>query len=150
MDAIEGESFFGWSFADPLIYWDENFDFAPSIAESWEISEDGLTWTFHIREGVKFHNGDPLTSADCQFSVEHWQSPDSWNPWSPYLRNNKKSIETPDKYTVIYRSLKPEPNLIVPFTATRVLPKKLVEKVGEKEFFKKPIGSGPWKFGLGV
>jgi ABC-type transport system substrate-binding protein len=146
MDAIEGESFFGWSFADPLIYWDENFQFCPAIAESWEVSEDGLTWTFHIREGVKFHNGDPLTAYDVQFSVEHWQSPDSWNPWSPYLSYNFDTMYCSDDHTFVYKTVKPELPLAICFSDVVIYPKDYIEENGWDAWKEYPIGSGPWKF----
>jgi len=146
MDAIEGESFFGGAFADPLIIWDENFDFAPSIAESWEISEDGLSWTFHIRKGVKFHNGDPLTSADVYFSVNHFQSPDSWNPWSPYLSYNLNTMYCPDDYTFVYKTNKPEHPLAICFSDVVIYPKNLIETNGWDAWKEHPIASGPWKF----
>ncbi len=146
MDAIEGESFFGWAFADPLIWWDENFQFCPAIAESWTISEDGKTWTFHIRKGVKFHNGDPLTSADVQFSVEHWQSPDSWNPWSPYLSYNFDTMSCPDDYTFVYKTKDPEIPLAICFADVRIYPKNYIEENGWDAWKEHPIASGPWKF----
>jgi peptide/nickel transport system substrate-binding protein len=146
MDAIEGESFFGWSFADPLITWDENFDYCPAIAESWDISEDGRTWTFHIRQGVTFHNGDPLTAHDVQFSVEHWQSPDSWNPWSPYLSYNYDTMYCPDDYTFVYKSLEPEHPMAIAFSDVRIYPKNFIEENGWDVWKEHPIGSGPWKF----
>jgi peptide/nickel transport system substrate-binding protein len=140
MDAIEGESFFGEAYSDPLIVWDENFDFAPSIAESWTVSEDGLTWTFNIRQGVKFHNGDPLTSADVQFSVEHW------NPCSPYLSYNYDTQYCPDDHTYVYKTIKPEHPLAICFSDVRIYPKNYIETNGWDVWKKHPIASGPWKF----
>jgi peptide/nickel transport system substrate-binding protein len=145
-DFIEGESFFGWSLYDPLITWDENLDFVPGLAESWEVSEDALTWTFHIRHGVKFHNGDPVTSADVLFSMEHFQSPDSMNPWSPYSRYNFAGHNCPDEYTYVYKTVKPEHPLVMVFGSLRILPKDYIETNGWDYFKEHPIGSGPWKF----
>jgi peptide/nickel transport system substrate-binding protein len=145
-DPIFWESFWGWAMYDPLLSYDNKGNFIPSIAESWTLSPDGKTWTFKIRKGVKFHNGDPLTSADVAFSVVRFSSKESTNPWSPYLRNNFASVETPDDYTFVYHSAKPEPPLAIPFAWTRILPKKYFESVGQDEFRKHPVGSGPWKF----
>jgi ABC-type transport system substrate-binding protein len=113
---------------------------------SWDLSEDGKTWTFHIRQGLKFHNGDPLTSADVLFSVEHFQSPDSTNPWSMYLVYNFDSHYCPDDYTYVYKTVDPEPPLIMLFASTRVIPKNYIETNGIDYFREHPIGSGPWKF----
>jgi peptide/nickel transport system substrate-binding protein len=146
VDPIYFESFWGWAMYDPLIAQDPKGNYIPSIAESWKLSPDGKTWTFKIRKGIKFHNGDPLTSADVAFSVVRFGSKESTNPWSPYLRNNFESVETPDPNTFIYHSKTPEPPLIIPFAWTRILPKNYIEKNGIDNFRKHPIGSGPWKF----
>jgi len=145
-DFIEGESFFGWSLYDPLITWDENLDFVPAIAESWEVSEDALTWTLNIRDDVYFHNGDKLTSADVLFSMEHFQSEDSMNPWSPYARYNFDSHSCPDEYTYVYKTVRPEHPLVMVFASLRILPKDYIETNGWDYFKEHPIGSGPWKF----
>ena len=145
-DPIFWESFWGWAMYDPLLMFDPKGNVVGSVAESWKLSPDGKTWTFKIRKGQKFHNGDPLTSADVAFTVVRFSSKESTNPWSPYLRNNFESVETPDPYTFIYKSQKPEPPLVVPFAWTRILPKNYFEKVGQDGFRKNPIGSGPWKF----
>ena len=146
MDAIEGESFFGWAFADPLITWDENFEFIPAIAEDWTVSEDGLTWTFEIRDDVYFHNGDKLTSADVMFSIEHWQDPESWNPWSPYLSYNFDTMYCPDEYTFVYKTIKPEHPLLICFSDVRIYPKDYIETNGWDAWKEHPIASGPWEF----
>lgn len=145
-DPIFFESFWGWAMYDPLLMFDPKGNVIGSVAESWKLSPDGKTWTFKIRKGQKFHNGDPLTSADVAFTVVRFSSKESTNPWSPYLRNNFDSVETPDPYTFIYKSQKPEPPLVVPFAWTRILPKNYIEKNGVDYFRKHPIGSGPWKF----
>src|SRR3990172_1815274 len=62
----------GGAMYDPLINWTENGNIVGAAAESWTISEDGRTWTFKVRKGAKFHNGDPLTSADFAFSVNRF------------------------------------------------------------------------------
>jgi peptide/nickel transport system substrate-binding protein len=146
VDPIVGESFWGWALYDPLLTFDPQGNIVGGVAESYSLSDDGLTWTFKIRQGIKFHNGDPLTSADIAFSVEHFASEESTNPWSGYLRANFASMETPDDYTYIYKMNTPEWSLAVPFAWTRILPKNYFESVGQDEFRKNPIGSGPWKF----
>lgn len=145
-DPIFYESFWGWSMYDNLITYDVNGNYMGSVAESWSISEDGNTWTFNIRKGMKFHNGDPVTAYDVKFSVDRFASTESTNPWSPYLRNNLRSTAVTDDYTFVYRTNHPEPPLVVPFAWTRILPKNYFEEVGQDEFRRNPVGSGPWKF----
>ena len=145
-DPIVYESFWGWAMYDSLLTFDPKGNIVGSVAESYKLSPDGKTWTFKIRKGMKFHNGDPVTSADVAFSVGRFSSKESTNPWSPYLRNNFESMETPDPDTFVYHSARPEPPLAVPFAWTRILPKNYIEKNGIDHFRKNPIGSGPWKF----
>jgi peptide/nickel transport system substrate-binding protein len=145
-DPIVGESFWGWALYDPLVILNDTGDAVPVVAESWTLSPDGNTWTFKIRQGIKFHNGDPLTSADVKFSVEHYSSNTSTNPWSNYLRYNFVSASTPDANTYVYVTKTPEPSLILPFSYTRILPVNYFNKVGQDAFRKAPIGSGPYKF----
>ncbi|MCX7912396.1 MAG: ABC transporter substrate-binding protein, partial [Dehalococcoidales bacterium] len=143
------ESLWGWSFYDSLIRWDANSKFIPHVAESWSVSEDGCTWTFKIRKGIKFHNGDPLTAHDVKFSVDRFGDMSlSKNPWSYYISQAYNKVETRvlDDYTFQFVSARPEPSQQIVFAWTRILPKNYYEKVGMEEFRKKPVGSGPWKF----
>ena len=62
----------------PLVLYDVNFTkIQGELAESWDVSSDGKTYTFHLRKGVTFHDGQPLTSADVKFSIELYKNPDS-------------------------------------------------------------------------
>jgi peptide/nickel transport system substrate-binding protein len=145
-DPIYFESFWGWSMYDALVTWAPNGDYIGSVAYDWDISEDGNTWTFYIRDDITFHNGDHLTAYDVKFSVDRFASPESSNPWSPYLLANMRSTAVLDDYTFIYRTNTPEPPLIIPFAWTRIIPKDYFEEVGQDYFRAHPIGSGPWKF----
>ncbi len=145
-DPIFYESFWGWSMWDPLVTWDEDGNYIGAVAESWELSPDGTTWTFYIREGMVHHNGDPVTAHDVKFSVDRFASEESTNPWSPYLRNNLNYTEVTDDYTFKYHSNTPEPPLIIPFAWTRIINAKYFQEVGAEGFAAHPIGSGPWKF----
>ena len=53
---------------DPLVRLDENQDVIPCLAESWDVSDDDLTWTFHLAEGITWHDGEPFTSHDVKYS----------------------------------------------------------------------------------
>jgi len=134
------------SITDNVLQYDGQGNVVPALAESFEVSPDGLTWTFKIRKGVKFHNGDPLTAADVAFSIERFGSKESNNPWSPYLLRNRESVVARDDDTVIYKALKPEPHLRVSFAECYVIPKAYFEKVGQDGFRANPIGTGPYKY----
>ncbi len=131
---------------DSLLTYDQQGNVIGNIAEQYNLSDDGLTWTFNIRKGVTFHNGDPLTAADVVFSIQHFGSKESTNPWSPYILKNNESITASDDYTVVYKAQKPEWTLKVPFATTMILPKAYYEKVGQDAFRAAPVGTGPFKF----
>jgi peptide/nickel transport system substrate-binding protein len=123
----------------------------PGVAERWELSPDGLTWTFYIRPGQTFHNGDKLTAHDVKFSLERQMGPGSLASAAASMRRTIKSIEVVDDLTVKVHTASPQIGL--PAALSRavapegaIMPKAYIEKVGEEEFRKKPVGSGPWKF----
>lgn len=123
----------------------------PGVAERWELADDGLSWTFYLQKGLKWHNGDPLTAHDVKFSLERTMSKESIASRASALRRNVKSIKVIDDHTVqIFTS-----GVQVHFPASlsravfqegQLMPKKYIEEVGVEEFRKHPIGSGPWKF----
>ncbi len=121
------------------------------IATRWENSPDFKRWTFYLRKGVKFHNGDELTSEDVKFSIMRNIGKRSTTGYAGPLRTLIQDIETPapDRVVVVTK----EPTLIIPLYLSRSLstegmitPKKYIEAVGDDVFARKPIGSGPYKF----
>jgi peptide/nickel transport system substrate-binding protein len=123
----------------------------PGVAERWELAPDGLTWTFFIRPGQVFHNGDKLTAHDVKFSLERQMGPGSLASAAATLRRMIKGIEVVDDLTLKVHTASPQIGLpamlsraVAPEGA--IMPKNYIEKVGEEEFRKKPVGSGPWKF----
>ena len=146
MDPIVIVAQWGGALYDLLLVFDAQGNVVGNVAEKYDLSPDGLTWTFNIRKGIKFHNGDPLTAADVVFSIQRFGSKESTNPWSPYLLKNNESITAADDSTVIFKAQKPEWPLKIPFATTPILPKNYFEKVGQDGFRAAPIGSGPYKF----
>jgi peptide/nickel transport system substrate-binding protein len=132
------------------------FDFAkggvgPGVAERWVLSEDGLSWTFHLRPGQIFHNNDPLTAQDIKFSLERQMAPNSLAAAAAVMRRTIKSIDVVDDLTVRVNTTSPQIGLpaglsraVAPEGA--VMPKTYLERVGEEEFRRRPVGSGPWRF----
>src|SRR2546428_178271 len=118
---------------------------APSLAESWQISPDGRVYDFTLRKGVKFHNGDTLTSEDVKFSFERYKG-----AAAKTLKDRVAAVETPALLQVRFRLRSPWPDFMTFYTAASgagwIVPKKYVEKVGDDGYKKAPIGAGPYKF----
>ena len=118
---------------------------ASSLAKSWSISDDGLIYEFVLRDGAKFHNGEPVTSEDVQFSFERYRG-----AASKLLKDRVAAIETPDPQRILIKLKRPWPDFMTFYTeatsAAWVVPKKYVQSVGEEGFKKAPVGAGPYKF----
>jgi peptide/nickel transport system substrate-binding protein len=119
---------------------------APSLAESWTASADGLVYEFVLRKGTKFRNGEPVTADDVKFSFERYRGISA-----KALKERVAAIETPDPARVRFRLKQPWPDFLAfygtPATgAAWIVPRKHVEKVGEDGFKKAPIGAGPYRF----
>ena len=118
---------------------------APSLAESWTVSKDGLTYEFVLRKGAKFHNGDPVTAEDVKFSLERYRGASGKS-----LKENVAAVDTPDPGRVRIRLKQPWPDFMTFYsTATGagwIVPKKYVEKVGDEGYKKMPVGAGPYRF----
>ena len=118
---------------------------AASLAESWSAAEDGRSYDFVLRDGAKFHNGEPVTAEDVKFSFERYRG-----TAHDLLQQRVAAIETPDARHIRFQLKEPWPDFLL-FYATMtgsgwVVPKKYVEKVGEEGFKKAPMGAGPYKF----
>src|SRR6058998_2188328 len=119
---------------------------APSLAESWRESADGLTYEFKLRPGLKFHNGDPVTAEDVKFSYERYRG-----AGAKELQTRVRQVDIVDALTIRFQLKEPWPDFMTFYgtTATAagiVVPKKYLERVGDEAFRKNPIGAGPYKF----
>jgi peptide/nickel transport system substrate-binding protein len=117
----------------------------PGLAESYDISADGLEYTFKLREGLKFHNGDDLTAEDVKFSFDRLRAPDSGYSYGSQVETIEE-VEVVDPHTVKFRlSERTGPFLIyMAFPGSSIVPKKLVES--GHDLNAQPVGSGPFKF----
>jgi peptide/nickel transport system substrate-binding protein len=117
-----------------------------SLAESWKESADGLTYEFRIRKGVKFHNGDPVTSEDVKFSFERYKG-----AAAKELQSRVRQVEVVDPTVVRFHLKAPWPDFMTFYgtsasAAGLVVPKKYMTQVGDAGFIKHPIGAGPYRF----
>jgi peptide/nickel transport system substrate-binding protein len=121
-------------------------NFAPCLAESWTESADGLVYEFKLREGLKFHNGDPFTADDVKFSFQRYKGTSA-----KLLRERVKSVDVVDPHRIRFVLHKPWPDFLTfyatPATgAAWVVPKAYVERAGEDVLKKHPVGLGPYRF----
>ena len=118
---------------------------APSLAESWSASTDGLVYDLVLRPGLRFHNGDPLTAADVKFSLQRYRG-----AAHAMLQSRVAAVETPDQRHVRIRLKEPWPDFMTFYaTATGagwIVPQQYLERVGEDGFKKAPVGAGPYRF----
>ena len=123
----------------------DSMKLVPGIAESWSVSPDGLTYTFKIRKGVKFHNGDELTPEDVVFSVNRRHKlalPAS----QAGIERLLESVEAKGD-SVVFRVKVPDWSALNTLSGYgTTVPKKYVELVGDEGFGKAPVGTGPFKF----
>jgi peptide/nickel transport system substrate-binding protein len=117
-----------------------------SLAESWKESPDGKTYEFKLRKGLKFHNGDPLTTEDVKFSFERYKG-----AAASILHARVREVEIVDPLTVRFHLKEPWPDFMTFYGTTAsaagiVVPKKYLSQVGDDGFKKQPIGAGPYKF----
>ena len=116
---------------------------APSLAESWTESADHLVYEFKLREGLKFHNGDPFTAEDVKFSFLRYKS--------KILHERVREVEIVDPHRVRFHLHQPWPDFMTFYgtmatAAGWIVPKNYFEQVGDDGFRKHPIGLGPYKF----
>lgn len=128
---------------DTLVDLDKDLQIVPELAESWEISADGLSYTFHLVEGVRFHNGRELTSADVRYSFERLLNPDT----GASRRANYAdiaSIDTPDPYTVTFTLSNPNAVFLTQLTqaAASIVAEEGVLEHGDLS--QHEAGSGPF------
>jgi peptide/nickel transport system substrate-binding protein len=122
-------------------------DFTPELAESWTISPDARTWTFHLRKGVQFHKGyGELTSEDVKFTFDRVRDPKQGSG-AAIVYSNVDRVDTPDPYTAVIVLKQPDPffmSSLIHVTSSNIVCKKAVLEKGDK-FARDPIGSGPYQ-----
>src|SRR6201997_1681511 len=136
----------GYMVFDTLLATDSNFKVQPQMAD-WKVSDDKLTYTFTLRDGLKWHDGSPVTAEDCAASLKRWGKNDNMGQ---KLMDFTASIEAPDAKSIVLKLKEPyglvlesiaKMSSYVPF----MMPKRLAETPADKQI-PEQIGSGPFKF----
>ena len=119
----------------------------PDLATSWDISSDSLTYTFHLRSGVKFSNGDPVTADDIVFAMNQMMDPKIDLNWQ-FMVSNVKSFEIVDPATIRMNMSSADGSILwtLAHPAFGIYPKKVMQQLGYAAFGQKPVGSGPFMF----
>lgn len=141
--AVAGSIFNG------LVELDDNANPHPDLATSWDVSDDGTVYTFHLAEGVRWHDGEPFTSADVKFTFENILL-NFHSRTKAGLGDVLESIETPDEQTVVFTFSQPYAPLLQRLNSTEapILPQHIygdVEDVQTAEANLSPVGTGPFR-----
>jgi peptide/nickel transport system substrate-binding protein len=127
-----------------------NGELRPWLVDTAQMAPDTMSWTFKIKDGVHFSNGDPMTADDVKFSLDRFRDPAATSSGAPIYRQVIDDIQVVDRLTV--KVVLKEPLVTLPVymggqTGNEgiIVPKKYVEQVGWEAFARKPIGSGPYK-----
>jgi len=143
--------------ADPTVVWavvtqihdslyqiDENYELQPILAESYELAPDGLTYTFRLRQGVTFQNGDPFTSADVKYTYDWIRDPANGSTRAGNFEL-VGSVEAPDPVTVVVTTTEPDVSFMYGVAQTWIYPAAYHQQVGEDGYKSQPNGTGPFK-----
>ena len=172
--AMTGGNWFTFSARDDYI-WNQLIDrdtdavsIHPDVATSWEVSDDGLTYTFHLRDDVRFHDGEPLTAEDVKFSLEMFFHPDTGAShgrtsgldqlegaaaFESGEADEISGIKVLDDYTVELNLSKPRSSVLSNMAAFNIWPKHLLEGIPFSDLenseygVRNPVGSGPFTMG---
>ncbi len=130
---------------DSLTFRDKDMKIQPGLATSFKRLND-RTWQFQLREGVKFHNGEPFDASVVKFSIERILNPETKSPMISYV-NTIEKVEIVNPMTVNITTKAPDPLLLyrVAELHGQMMPPKYLKEKGDVEFAKLPVGTGPYK-----
>ena len=132
---------------------DESTQIVPGLADSWTVSKDGLTYTFKLRRGVKFHDGTPFNAEAVKFSIERQFNPEhpanklGKYPFANYFFGNVKAVEAMDDATVRFVLKEPRASFLAVLTAgaASIVSPTAVRKWGA-DYPLNPVGTGPFRY----
>lgn len=133
-----------------LVGLNEKYEVVPEMAKSWEVSDDGLTYTFHLHDNIFFHDGTKCDAECVKWSMERILDPETNAGIRTFYGPAIDRIETPDPLTVTFHMKRPYGTFLLALAGYRngfaVLSKAHLDKVGAKGYRSDPVGTGPFKF----
>ena len=149
---------------DSLVELDPSLHVVPGLADTWTITPDGRTYRFHLREGVTFHDGGELTADDVVFTFERLLSPANVNrslagsyaltvagaeEFSAGRVGNLTGVRAVDDHTVEIELRYPSLYFleVLSLDGLRIVPRNVIQAVGEEAFGRSPVGTGPFRMG---
>ncbi len=141
----EVQSIYKLVFDQPLSQ-SPKLDLIPNLVTKWELAKDALSLAVELRDGVKFHNGDPMTADDFRFTFfERLQGPDKLDTKSSWRKVSDIEVQSPTKAVMKFSSPAPTAPQWLAFLGSYVVPKKYMTQTGVDGFNQKPVGTGPYK-----
>ena len=145
--AVSGESLrYGWQIYDTLYGFDVKGRLVPRLATGLEISPDGLTYTYKLRPGVKFHNGTPFTAADVKATIDHVLKPENKSTRRPFFAPIIENVETPDPLTAVIKLKAPDgafANKVAGYLY--IIPASYEPSQSAEAFAQAPVSAGPYR-----
>ncbi len=131
---------------DTLVEPNEQLQMVPALAQRWEVSPDATRWTFTLRPGVQFHNGDPLTANDVVYSYRRIIDQQLSSSWR---LENVATVKAPDAQTVVLTTTSPSPNLLANIGGFKGMAIVNPRNVESGEITTRPVGTGPFAYESG-
>lgn len=129
---------------DPLVEIDKDFQIAPVLAEAFEVTPDGLAYTFALRDGVRFHDGASFTAADVVYTFEYYMDPKNAT-LNGILFTDVAGVTAPDDATVLVTMRGVNAAFMALTAPTLILPSVYHDSIGKEAYSAKPVGTGPFK-----
>lgn len=129
-----------------------DMEMVPALATSWEVASDQKTWTVHLRQGVKWHDGVEFTADDVKFTFESAMDPEIASPIGAFIQEiigSPDNIEVVDPYTVVFRLPKPYAYFVESILALAIIPKHVLENVPPSQWASHPFNTASGSYTVG-